>query len=337
MTKAVISGYYGFKNFGDEAILSVLVDYLKSRGIESTVITFDPEFTHKKNNVNTVQTFDISNILHTLKDADILISGGGSLLQDVTSLKSLLYYSLIISLAQILKKKTIIFAQGIGPLNSKLSQIIVRKLLKSCDMVTVRDKNSLKLLNSWDIKATEVCDPIFSVEIPKPQKRNVVTVQLRDFSTLTDDFLDILADNIINNYQNKEIEILSLQDNIDLPICEKFNTLLKSKAKNITSKVVANCDNEKIIQKISSSETLIAMRFHALLIAIKSSTKTLAINYDIKVEKLANDYNLPILSLDCTDMQTQFEKLQSQNTQITTKKVNDNKFDWSIFDSILKY
>ena len=87
-----ISGYYGFENFGDEAILSVLAKELKSRGHNVTVFSKNPRFTSAKLGVNSVYTFSLKSIINTLKNCDVLISGGGSLLQDATSLKSLFYY-----------------------------------------------------------------------------------------------------------------------------------------------------------------------------------------------------------------------------------------------------
>lgn len=115
MAKVLISGYYGFKNFGDEAILSVLVTHLKEVGADITVLSSDTDYTAKKYSVNSVRSFDMVNVLKEIQNTDVLISGGGSLLQDVTSLKSLVYYSFIIALALLLNKKVIVFAQGIGP------------------------------------------------------------------------------------------------------------------------------------------------------------------------------------------------------------------------------
>ena len=96
--KVVISGYYGFKNFGDEAILSVLLDFLKKNDSDIVVFSSNPEWTILNYSVNSVYSFDYKAIFKNIKNSDILISGGGSLLQDVTSLKSLVYYCLIIFL-----------------------------------------------------------------------------------------------------------------------------------------------------------------------------------------------------------------------------------------------
>lgn len=128
MTKVLISGYYGFKNFGDEAILSVLVSHLKEIGADITVFSSDTVYTSKKYSVNSVRSFYMPDVLKEIQNTDVLISGGGSLLQDVTSLKSLVYYSFIIALALLFNKKVIIFAQGIGPVNNKFAQFIVKNL-----------------------------------------------------------------------------------------------------------------------------------------------------------------------------------------------------------------
>ena len=87
MTKYVISGYIGFDNFGDEAIASVLISNLKKNGVEKiTVLSSNPE--------KTAKLYDVSSeyflkFFKPILNTDVLISGGGSLLQDITSLKSL--------------------------------------------------------------------------------------------------------------------------------------------------------------------------------------------------------------------------------------------------------
>ena len=103
MTKVCISGYYGFKNFGDETILSVLLSHLKD--FDVTVFSSNPDFTSKTYNVKSIRSFDMKNVVNAIHNTDVSISGGGSLLQDVTSLKSLIYYALIIGLGIVFDKK----------------------------------------------------------------------------------------------------------------------------------------------------------------------------------------------------------------------------------------
>lgn len=84
MKKVLISGYYGFGNFGDEAILKLLLDKLKDCDV--TVLSSDPRKTFDEYGVHTVYTFSLDHVLKEVAYCDVLISGGGSLLQNVTSL-----------------------------------------------------------------------------------------------------------------------------------------------------------------------------------------------------------------------------------------------------------
>ncbi|MFY9134764.1 MAG: polysaccharide pyruvyl transferase family protein, partial [Bacillota bacterium] len=85
--KFVISGYFGFQNIGDEAILAAMIEHLREadHGSEIVVLSKDPIFTQRLHNVSAVNRNDIFGISRELRDADLFISGGGSLLQDVTS------------------------------------------------------------------------------------------------------------------------------------------------------------------------------------------------------------------------------------------------------------
>ena len=108
MTKYVISGYIGFDNFGDEAIAKVLTSYLKSKKAKKiTVLSSNP---HKTARLYDVYSANYLKFFKPIIESDVLISGGGSLLQDITSLKSLIYYLAVIVFALVFKKKVIIFA-----------------------------------------------------------------------------------------------------------------------------------------------------------------------------------------------------------------------------------
>ncbi len=328
----VLSGYFGFKNFGDEAILSVLVDKLQRDGHRITIISSDPEYTKKHyKHIRSIYTFKISDIIGAISKSDVLVSGGGSLLQDATSLKSLIYYLTIIFLGLFFRKKVIIFAQGIGPIDNKLGQIFTKNILRHCNYVSVRDEKSLKLLDRWGIKADLLCDPIFSTHIEKINKTNVVAVQLRDFKTMNDDFIDRLAQKIVNEFPDKHIEIFSFQDTIDLEVCKKFEKAVNMLNSDIKTTLYYNLTNEEIINKLAQAEYLIAMRFHAIIVGLLSNTKVLAINYDIKVEKIAKEFNLPVIDLK-KDFSNQFEQLKVAQPDKISEKVETKTFDWQGFE-----
>ena len=220
MTKYVVSGYIGFDNFGDEAIAGVLTNYLKKNGAEKiTLISSNPEKTSKLYDVNSVGMLDF---IKPIMESDVLISGGGSLLQDITSLKSLLYYLSIILFAKAMDKKVIIFAQGFTPFRTKIGKFLTKFTLKKCDKITVRDLKSQELLKNLGINSELISDPVFGIEISNQENHAGVGVQLRNFEGLDDKFLEVLAEKIVENFKDEEIKLFSLQDKLDLPVLEKF-------------------------------------------------------------------------------------------------------------------
>lgn len=334
--KVLISGYYGFDNFGDEAILGVLTQKLKKMGLNVRVLSRNPEKTSKLYNVDTTLFFCLLQVIYRISKTDILVSGGGSLLQDVTSLKSLLYYLWVINTALFFRKKVIIFAQGIGPINNKFGAFLTKQTLKRCDLVTVRDRKSRLLLHLWGINATLVCDPLFGLKLHEGIPSNKVGIQLRSFKTLKDSLLEKIANQVNKEFSDKEIEIFSFQDALDLDVCKKFEKILKKINPNINSKIIFNQTSNEILEKFSKLEYLIAMRFHANLIALKYGIKTLAVSYDIKVEKLAEEAQIPCASMSGEENYDElFEQMKNLNPKELINYSNSKSFDWSKFEKII--
>ena len=204
--KYVVSGYIGFDNFGDEAIARSLVQKLQKKGAEKiTLISSNPE---KTKNLHGVNSCSMLNFMPVLINSDVLISGGGSLLQDVTSIKSLIYYLIVIYSALILGKQVEIFAQGIGPINSKFGQFLTKIALKKATKITVRDINSQNLLKEWGITSTLVKDPVLELDLPKKQVKGTVGIQLRNFAGMHEEFLHNLAKEVSLRFSDKKIELL---------------------------------------------------------------------------------------------------------------------------------
>ncbi|MBR1754450.1 polysaccharide pyruvyl transferase CsaB [bacterium] len=330
----LISGYYGFDNFGDEAILQTLVTKLKKSNCNITVLSSNPQKTSKNYDVDSIRSFNILKVVWNILKCNIFISGGGSLLQDVTSLKSLVYYLLLLNLALLSRKKVIIFAQGLGPFKNKRGAFWVKNTIKRCTYVSVRDKKSHYLLKKWGIKSDLVCDPFFDIPLPDANPQGIVGVQLRHTKTLNINYLKKLAQYICNNFKNEKIELYSFQDTLDLEVCKKFGEFLSEN--EIKYEIICGKTPLEIIEHISKLEYMVAMRFHAVLTAVRYGIKTLAISYDMKVEKFAEEFKIPCLNMRADDnFDKAFEALKQINTKNLFEQANEKKFNWQNLENII--
>jgi polysaccharide pyruvyl transferase CsaB len=169
MYKILISGYYGFNNIGDEAVLRTVIDNLRNNmdDIDITILSQNPEDTREKYGVHAQPRMSLPKIIKAVKSCDMLISGGGSLLQDTTSKISILYYLFIIRLALLFKKKVFIYSQGIGPINSSFNRALTARFLKRVDGIAVRDEKSAQFLQQIGIPGESInvtADPVLRLE-----------------------------------------------------------------------------------------------------------------------------------------------------------------------------
>ncbi|WP_373232254.1 polysaccharide pyruvyl transferase CsaB [Cohnella sp.] len=157
VSRLVLSGYYGFRNSGDEAVLKSILTALETAGreagmkVEPIVLSGDPEWTSRQYGVEAVHRTKLSEVWKTLKSSDGLISGGGSLLQDATGLGSIPYYLGIMEMARWCGKPTFVYAQGIGPVNRKMFQPFIKRAFRKSAYVSVRDEESAILLRRYGV------------------------------------------------------------------------------------------------------------------------------------------------------------------------------------------
>ena len=125
--RIAISGYYGFGNAGDEAVLAATVAELERRlpQAELVVLSGDPRATSDLHGVEARPRWPLSSLTGVIRSADLLLSGGGSLLQNETSWASLAYYLLTLAIARKYRVPSVIHAQGLGPLNGALARTLV--------------------------------------------------------------------------------------------------------------------------------------------------------------------------------------------------------------------
>ena len=162
----LISGYYGFANLGDEAILEVLSHTLKDAGHQVTVLSANSPRTQQLHHVNAVHR--LRGMLPALLQHDVLISGGGGLLQDATSRLSLEYYLSLMRLATRAQKRVIVYGQSVGPLSRSGERSVVNVLKKNV-AIAVRDGRSQRYLASHGLEAILTADPALLLELPSSE------------------------------------------------------------------------------------------------------------------------------------------------------------------------
>lgn len=333
--RVLVSGYIGFNNFGDEAIFYALSSHLKKSGYKISTLCTNCNEVSEKYGVTTYKFKSSFDIIKAITGCDVLISGGGSLLQNKTSNFSLYYYLFIIFLAKLFFKKVIIFAQGIEPIRGKFNKFFTKIILKTVDYITVRDEKSLKLLEKNNIKANLLSDPVYSLlqDTDISKNKSGLIIQLRNFECIDDKFISNLAESVSKNYKEDDISVFSFQDEYDKDICLKFIEKLKTWGKS--AKFISNKNIDETIKTINNSKYMISTRLHGIIVSQGLKTKTFALIYDDKIKTIADELNIPNIDINnySTDELTQKFALFF-NSPDNTKEYR--RFNWEYLDNKIK-
>lgn len=179
----VICGAYGRSNAGDDAILEAILQEMRAidPDMPITVLTKDPKATRLTYRVRTAGRMDVLTWKKAMRHAALYINGGGSLIQDVTSRRSLWFYLHNIQAAHKAGCKVQMYGCGIGPvLREQHRQLAARVLNASVDVITLREPDSLKELQSMGVTKPEIlltADP--ALTLPAANSDEIDSVLLR--------------------------------------------------------------------------------------------------------------------------------------------------------------
>jgi polysaccharide pyruvyl transferase CsaB len=334
----LISGYYGYGNIGDEAILTTLIRDIKSltnaNNYNISVLSATPHATSTLNDgIFAIQRFDIYSVLKEIKRANYVISGGGGLIQDVTSWKSPLYYLGIIGLAKLLNKKVLIYANGVGPLNYKFNRFLTSIILNKVDKITVRDEDSLKLLRRLGVKKAKLTvDPIFSFKPiesldPYNELNDFIAVSLgfsKETVKLIGDFAKFF--DYVSEKTGKTCLFTPFYYLKDYEFSSKIASKMKNKPEILQTILLPS----EMLSLLNRTHLGVGMRLHFIIFSAINEKAILPFLYDPKVKAYSQILELNYalksnMSLD--EMKKEFDSFYSNNTatELLSLKVKELK------------
>lgn len=300
----VLSGYYGYRNSGDEAVLQSILSALEHEGqaagmkITPVVLSIDPEWTSRTYGVKAVHRMKLAEVRNAIKNSDGLISGGGSLLQDATGLGSIPYYLGIIKIAQWLGKPTFIYAQGVGPVRRKLFRPFIASVFRRCEYISVRDGESAELLRSMGIRKGDVQvvpDPVMGIVLP--EKDSVITADSGELPVVgvsvrlwNSDRTELgkLAEGLASLSRRVPVHIRFLP--FHFPGDDEASRFVMERLGNVaehgsTVSIAAETEHPyEMLREVSRCRLLVGMRLHSLIYAASQEVPLLGVSYDPKID-----------------------------------------------------
>jgi len=294
----VLSGYYGFKNSGDDALLCAIIGALRKvkNDIKIAVLTKNKRETALKHGVYAVNRYNPVKVRKLFLYSKLFISGGGSLIADNSSTRSLMYYASLVALAKKCGLKIMYYASGVGPIIKKRNEPTARKALDAADRITLRDRDSfdaLVKLGADTAKCEVTCDPVLSISPAKKHRTDEIIknenlndtqffiISVRDWKTNDAGFIIKMAETAAFAHERYKLTAVFMA----------MQPQDAGLAAEIAKKTVAPCkllgcgyDPGELMGVIGRAQFVLSMRLHALIYAAAAGTPAIGVAYDPKVE-----------------------------------------------------
>ncbi len=315
MADILISGYHGFANSGDEALLFAILNTLRSKkaDLNVTVLSKTPRETENVYRVKSIYRYNIFKIIREMRETKMLLFGGGSLIQDVTSSKSIFYYLVILFLAKRMGMKTMLYANGIGPVHKKFNRYLTSRILNKVDIITLRDDKSDEELKSMGVTAPDIiitADPAFTLDVDGtlsgkyftnmagvPEGRRIGIVSIREWKGAVADFETEMAR--LCDYMVEKHDIYPLFVPMQYPADLEVSSEVMNRMKHDSYVINRELSVPEVFSVLSEAEIIIGMRLHSLIYATTLGIPAMALVYDPKVSAFMESINQP----DCVNIE----------------------------------
>ena len=296
----MICGAYGRGNAGDDAILEAIVQEMRALDPERTICVMSrrPKETRLVYRTGAVYTFNIFSVLHKFRKAALYINGGGSLMQDVTSTRSLWYYCYTLRAAKKRGCKVMMYGCGIGPINRAGNRKMAAKTIdRSVDRITLRDDNSRHELADMGVTRPDIrvsADPTIILDAAPAEVVSLAMEQsgidpngryigfgLRHWKGL-DAALPAIAAAANYAYEKHGLTpvFVPIEFPSDLTPAERVGSLLRCPWYAVRTRQPI----EVTVGILARMKTVVGIRLHSLMFSAGQGVPVVGLSYDIKVD-----------------------------------------------------
>jgi polysaccharide pyruvyl transferase CsaB len=325
MSEILLAGYYGFNNLGDEAILEMFLKMLEKKTDKSNIkiLTADPNKTKKNVGVDGINRYSFFKVNKAIFESKVVIVGGGSLLQDITSKRSIYYYLYIIFAAKLLNKKIALLSQGIGPINGKVNRFFTSKILNKVDYISVRDSNSIDELKKIGVKRDDIvyaADPVIDYKMNiKKTKSDKVNIGFSLRSWNSTDIVGIIK-KLMNKFEKDKFFFTFIPFHYD----EDVKILNDIQEEFSNCKVIKErLSIKEIYEKIANLDIMVGVRLHSLIFATAAEIPVVGISYDPKVDSFLGSIGEScVFNIEKIDENQLYDEI---NYKLRNRSLNNDK------------
>lgn len=352
--QVLISAFIGSNNLGDEAIFKSILDKLSINRQQITALCVNEEKT-KKQGVKTLYSKSIRNIIKGVRECDVMLVGGGGIIQDQSSILNFIYYAFQLRVAKHYKKPVILCFVGVGPIRFRLSKWLMSRIIPSIEYAIVRDEKSREQLLKYlseDI-IYQAHDPVLNFPFASKDIKNVYTknkpyfvVSLRRWF-FTNPFLPVSISRKINKmkifkknhneYMSKLAKdmdtfldanpsltaiLVSLYDTEDDVINSELLEMMRNKKRVVIAE--NNMDEYNFLSIVKNSEFILGMRLHSLILGANINKPFVALRYSTKVDEFTEqmgltDYSIHVEHYDSAVLQASLNRVWSNRKQLSQR------------------
>ena len=288
----LLCGYYGEDNLGDDALLQVLLQQLPS-GFRPLITAHDRDAVKRlAPEAAVVNRRSLRAVLASVGQVNAVVLGGGSLLQDSTSFRSLVYYLILIVVSRLRGRPVILWGQGLGPLRRRFSRFLVRLVLPLCTAASWRDQRSWHLAQRLApaLPMQTAPDPVWQMPRRTWSGGGGIVLSWRPTPLLDKQgwrgLLDVLEQLAVE--QDLQIRWLAFHQHQDATLLADLHSqgLVSDQLLQRSSTVVPR-GVEAVVDAVRDARLVLPMRLHALILARLVCCPMAALSYDPKVEAAA--------------------------------------------------